>query len=123
MIFYFDFANYRTMLGLAWNEKSIQARVYYLVVLLLWVPVVSSFHALCFFLDGILYPGMWKVEVKEPVFMVGHARSGTTLTHRLMSQDEGRFSFFLLYECYFPSILQKKVIRAVARWDEELFGG
>jgi hypothetical protein len=122
MIFYFDYANYFKMLRLAWHEKSTQARVYYLVVLLGWVPLVSSFHAICFFLDGILFPGLWKVRVKAPIFMVGHARSGTTLTHRLMSQDEGRFSFFLLYECYFPSILQKKAIRLAASLDEKWLG-
>ena len=123
MLFYFDFENYGRMLRLAWNEKSTKARIYYLAVLLLWVPPVSTFHAICFFLDGILFPGLWKVEMKAPVLMVGHARSGTTLTHRLMSEDAGRFSFFLLYECYFPSILQKKAIRAAARLDESLLGG
>jgi hypothetical protein len=123
MLFFFDFGNYFKMLGLAWNEKVAKARIYYLVVLLLWVPVVATFHAVCFFLDGILFPRMWRVKMKEPVFMVGHARSGTTLTHRLMSQDEGRFSSFMLYECYFPSLLQKKVIRAIAEIDRTTFGG
>jgi hypothetical protein len=85
--------------------------------------VVSSFHAVCFFLDGILFPGLRKVEVREPVFLVGHARSGTTLTHRLMSKDEGRFSSFLLYECYFPSLLQKKLIRLGITMDRRLLGG
>jgi len=123
VIFYFDFDNYFKMVRLAWNEQSPKARAYYLVVLLLGVPVVSSFHAICFFLDGILFPGLRRVEVRGPVFMVGHARSGTTLTHRLMSRDEGRFSSFLLYECYFPSLLQKKLIRAGIAFDRELLGG
>jgi hypothetical protein len=121
--FYFDFNNYARMLGLAWNEKIPKARIYYLVVLLLWVPAVSTFHAVCFFLDGILFPGLRKVEVREPVFLVGHARSGTTLTHRLMSRDEGRFSSFLLYECYFPSLLQKKLIRLGIALDRRLLQG
>jgi hypothetical protein len=123
MLFYFDFENYRKMVRLAWNEKVPKARYTYLAVLLLAVPVVATFHAVCFFLDGILFPGLWKVEVREPVFMVGFARSGTTLTHRLMSQDEGRFSSFLLYECYFPSILQKKAIRLGIEIDRRLLGG
>jgi hypothetical protein len=122
MLFYFDFANYFKMLSLARNEKAAKARVYYLAVLLVVVPVVSSFHAICFFLDGILFPGIWKVEVRQPVFMVGHARSGTTLTHRLLSQDVGRFSSFLLYECYFPSLLQKKLIRLGIALDRNLLG-
>jgi len=111
------------MVGLAWNEKAPAARYYFLAILCLAVPLVSSFHAICFFLDGILFPRLWAVKVEAPVFMVGHARSGTTLTHRLMSRDAGRFSSFLLYECYFPSLLQKKVIRLGIALDRRLLGG
>ena len=38
MLFHFDFANYFTMVRLAWNEKNPRARRTYLAVLLLWVP-------------------------------------------------------------------------------------
>jgi hypothetical protein len=123
VFFYFDIDNYLKMIRLAWNETAPKARYYYLAVLCLAVPVVSSFHAVCFFLDGILFPRLWKVKVEAPVFMVGHARSGTTLTHRLMSRDEGRFSSFLLYECYFPSLLQKKLIRWGIALDRRLLKG
>ena len=123
MLFYFDFGNYFRMLRLAFYEKVPKARYYYLAVLCVAVPIVSSFHALCFLLDAILFPGLQQVQVKQPVFLVGHARSGTTLTHRLMSKDEGRFSSFLLYECYFPSLLQKKLIRLGIRLDRRLLGG
>lgn len=123
MFFLFDFANYFKMIGLAWNEKVPKARYRYLAVLLIGVPITSTFHAICFFLDGIFYPDLRKVNVEEPIFMVGHARSGTTLTHRLLSQDGGRFSSFLLYELYFPSLIQKKVIRWIARLDEEHWRG
>ncbi len=123
MLFFFDFANYFKMVRLAWHEKSPVVRYYFLAILCISVPIVSSFHAVCFFLDRILFPGLARVEVREPVFMVGHARSGTTLTHRLMSQDEGRFSSFLLYECYFPSLLQKKLIRWGIEADRRYFGG
>jgi hypothetical protein len=123
VIYYFDFRNYFKMVRLAWNEKVPKARYYYLAVLCIAVPIVSTFHAICFFLDGILFPALFRVEVREPVFLVGHARSGTTLTHRLLSKDEGRFSSFLLYELYFPSLLQKKLIRAAAAFDARFLGG
>jgi len=123
VLFYFDFANYRRMVALAWREPNRRARRYYLLVLLLAVPVVSSFHAVCFFLDGLLFPGLWRTRVRAPVFVVGHARSGTTLVHRLMSEDAGRFSSFNLYELYFPSLLQKKLIRWGARLDERWLSG
>lgn len=122
-MFYFDFGNYFRMLRLAVGESNPRARRRYLVVLLLWVPLVSTFHALCFFLDALLFPALARVEVRAPVFVIGHARSGTTLVHRLMSGDEGRFSTFLLYELYLPSLLQKKTIRLLARWDRRWLGG
>jgi hypothetical protein len=40
-----------------------------------------------------------------------------------MSQDEGRFSSFLLYECYFPSLLQKKLIRIGIAADRRFLAG
>lgn len=123
MFFLFDFGNYWKMIQLAWNEKVPKARYRYLAVLLIAVPIVSTFHAICFLLDGLFYPDLRKVEVRAPIFMVGHARSGTTLTHRLLSQDSGRFSSFMLYELYFPSLIQKKVIRFIARWDAEKLRG
>jgi hypothetical protein len=123
MIFHFDFPQYFRMVKLAWNEPNPMARRYFLLILCASVPLISTFHAICFFLDGILFPGLHKIEIKTPVFVVGHARSGTTLVHRLMSKDEGRFSSFNLYELYFPSLLQKKVIRAVARLDASFLGG
>lgn len=122
-MFHFDLSNYLRMLRLAWRERNPRARRSSLRILLLTVPPVASFHALCFALDRILFPGLWRTEVRSPVFVLGHARSGTTLLHRLMSRDEGRFSSFVLYELYFPSLLQKKVIRAMARLDKRAFGG
>ncbi len=123
MRFLFDFDNYVKMLRLAWNEKVPRARYYYLAVLLIGVPIISSFHAICFALDPLLFPDLKRVEMRAPIFMVGHARSGTTLTHRLLSKDAGRFSSFRLYELYFPSLLQKKLIRAVMRFDREKLDG
>ena len=63
------------------------------------------------------------ITSSKPVFIVGHARSGTTLMHRLMSADGDRFSYFLYWETFFPSLLQKKIIRAFGRIDSTLLGG
>src|SRR2546422_2748086 len=123
MRFHFDFANYFKMVRLAWREKNPRARRTYLAVLLFWVPPVAVFHALCFFLDGIVFPGLHRTAIRAPVFVIGHARSGTTLVHRLISEDAGRFSSFRLYEMFFPSLLQKKLIRALGRLDRCWLGG
>jgi hypothetical protein len=123
MFFYFDFAQYRRLLSLAWRESNPRARRHSLRVLLLAVPSVALFHAVCFFLDAVFFPALWRTRVVAPVFVVGHARSGTTLVHRLMGGDAERFSSFLLWELYFPSLLQKKVIRFGARLDARWLGG
>jgi hypothetical protein len=123
MRFYFDFATWRRMLRLAWREENPRSRRKLLVRLLVTVPAVAAFHAVCFFLDPILYPSLRRTEVRTPVFIVGHARSGTTLLHRLMGGDEERFSAFMLYELWFPSLLQKKLIRRLAAFDRRFLGG
>jgi hypothetical protein len=123
VIFHFDFRMWARMLRIAWRDPHPAGRRRMLVRLLVFVPAVASFHALCFFLDGVLFPGLRRVHVRRPVFLVGHARSGTTLLHRLMSRDAERFSSFMLYELYFPSLLQKKLIRALAAFDRARLGG
>jgi len=123
MRFYFDFDNWRTMLRLAWREPSPRARRRYLLVLCVAVPLVASFHAICFALVPLLFPKLRRTRMRAPVFVVGHARSGTTLVHRLLSRDSERFSSFMLYELYFPSLLQKKLIRGLARLDAWMLGG
>jgi len=123
MLFHFDFRNWAKMVRLAAGEPDARTRRRYLLKLLVVVPLVASFHALCFLLDGLLFPALWRTRIRTPVFVVGHARSGTTLLHRLMSRDRERFSSFLLYEMHFPSLLQKKLIRQAARLDRALLGG
>lgn len=121
--FYFDFATWRRMLSLAWRERSPRHRRRLLFSLLVVVPVVASLDAICFALDPILFPGLRRTEVTAPVFILGHARSGTTLLHRLMSQDVARFSAFRLYELFLPSLLQKRAVRAMGALDRRWLGG
>jgi hypothetical protein len=123
MLYYFEFRTYAKLLRLAWREKNPRNRRRLLLTLLVTIPVVNVCHALCFALDPILFPGLRRVEVKKPVFVIGHARSGTTLLHRLMCKDSERFSAFLFYELYLPSLLEKKLVRLVAEWDRRHFGG
>jgi omega-hydroxy-beta-dihydromenaquinone-9 sulfotransferase len=120
MLFYFDLPTWLHMVRLAARESGALRR-HLLLRLLLWVPLVASFHAICFALDVVLWPSLRRVEIRAPIFVLGHARSGTTLVHRLMSLDE-RTSVFRLWELYFPSLLQKKAIRAGARIDARWLG-
>ncbi len=133
---FFDFIYWRKVLRFAWAQKQWPGRNKMMWRLLVVVPLVSAIHALFFILDYLFFPRLWRQQVAAPVFIIGHARSGTTLMHRLMAADEGRYSFFLFWETMFPSLLEKKLIRALGvvdgwlghpllkrlqAWDEKTF--
>ena len=83
-------------------------------------PILETAAAIGFFLDGIFYRGYRRQRVKNPVFIIGNYRSGSTLLHRLLASDRRTFSSMITWEIYFaPSITQRKVLRAlgmVDRW-------
>ncbi|MEB4211746.1 sulfotransferase [Mycobacterium sp. 94-17] len=85
------------------------------------VPSLALLHTVTFALDPLVFPALRRTEVREPVFVVGHARSGTTYLHRMLANDP-RFSYVLLWEMFFPSLIEKKALRAVLRWDQRRGG-
>lgn len=119
---YFDTQYYGRVLRHTWSLKHWPGRRRTLLRLLVLVPLEYVFHALCFTLDYLLFPALWKQQVRRPVFIVGHARSGTTLAHRLLAADGETFSYFLYWEMFFPSLLQKKCIRWLGMLDEKFLG-
>lgn len=125
MLMYFDLEYYFIMLRELWHERRWPPgkRIKLFSKLLFGVPLIYLIHALFFLLDYILFPRLWFLKVDKPVFIVGHARSGTTLMHRLMAADGERFSFFLYWEMFFPSLTEKKLIRGLGVLDTKLFGG
>jgi omega-hydroxy-beta-dihydromenaquinone-9 sulfotransferase len=119
---YFDIEYYLRVVGHVWSLKAWGGRNRMLFRLLVLVPLITVFHGICFLLDYLLFPRLWRQQVIEPVFIVGHARSGSTLCHRLMAADGETFSYFLYWETFFPSLLQKKTIRALGWLDVNLLG-
>jgi hypothetical protein len=119
----FDLRSYLRMFRLAFGEKPRGPRLVLLVALALGIPAVAAFHAVCMALDRVLFPGFRRIAVREPVFVIGHARSGTSLLHELLARDGERFSTFLTYELFLPSILQKKLVRGLGRLDRAWLGG
>jgi len=120
---YFDFQYYWRVLRHVWSLRDWPGRPRMLFRLFVLVPSCTVIHALCFGLDYLLFPRLWRQPVREPVFIIGHARSGSTLLHRLLAADGDSFSYFLYWETFFPSLLQKRVIRALGWADRHLLGG
>lgn len=124
---YFDFRTYFRFLYLALfpGKKTVPRsprRVVGLLIFFLFFPVFELFTAACLLLDHIFFPGFRKVELTQPLFIVGPHRSGTTYLHRLLAEDKDQFFCFTLWEILFPSILQKKILAWIGRIDGR-FGG
>jgi len=86
-------------------------RFFILVFIFLFYPLWSLSIRLAYILDNIFYPDYQKQEVKQPIFIVGNFRSGTTLLHRLLAKDEHNTSL-TGWEIYLaPSVVGRKVIR------------
>jgi hypothetical protein len=107
---YFDLRTYFRVIRLVLTDNPSPRRLVLhlglLVVLTLW----AAFNAIFLILDPIFFPQLRTVAMKDPVFIVGNARSGTTLFHRLLCGDLERFAYFRMWELLFPSLIQNKLI-------------
>jgi omega-hydroxy-beta-dihydromenaquinone-9 sulfotransferase len=119
---YFKFDYYLNMLRRIWHKKEWPGRNKMLFRLLVLVPALYLVHSVFFFLDKILFPGLWFQKIEKPIFIVGHARSGTTLISRLMAHDSERFNYFLYWEMFFPSLIERKIIQGLGVLDRLLLG-
>jgi hypothetical protein len=122
-VFFFDFRTYALMIRLALAERPAKSRRRFVVFLAVAIPLVAAVNAICMLLDYLLFPAFVRAPIRAPVFIVGHARSGTTLLHQLLSRDSERFSVFLTWELFLPSILQKKLLRLLGRLDQRWLRG
>jgi hypothetical protein len=110
---YFDFPTYFKIIRLVITDKPSPRRWMAHFSLLLLLSLWAFVNTVCLALDRLFFPGYRKVRIESPVFIVGNARSGTTLFHRLLCGDEERFVYFRTWEILFPSLLQKKLILAL----------
>jgi len=74
-----------------------------------------------FLLDEVFFPGYRDVEIKEPVYIVGNPRSGTTFLQRLLARDERNFNSMRTWEMLLaPSITLRKAFWAFSWVDRRL---
>lgn len=120
---YFDVYTMFNIPVLIFKKERGMKRIAGALLAWLFFVVAGIFSYLCMLLDYVFFPGVRKVEVKAPIFVVGNGRSGTTQMHRLLTGDEERMSFFKGYELLIPSLVQKKLLVVAAALDRLLLGG
>jgi hypothetical protein len=81
------------------------------LVMVGFVPLftlVQLIHWAGLLLDEILFRGYRRVEIREPLFVLGVPRSGTTHLHRVLAQDP-QYTTFSTWECLFaPSVTERR---------------
>lgn len=96
------------------------------LIMALWTPLfvlLQLMHWAGFLLDDLFFRGYRRVQVREPVFIVGVPRSGTTLLYRILAQDSERFTCLKLWELLLaPSVIERKVYLGLAAVDR-IMGG
>jgi len=93
------------------------------LLMLGFVPLfalVQLIHWLGLALDELLYPDYRRVQVREPLFILGVPRSGTTHLHRVLAEDPG-VTTFTTWECLFAlSITARRFWLGLGRLDARL---
>ena len=75
------------------------------------------------YLDDLLFSGYQNTEIKEPLFLLGQPRSGTTMLETLLSEDEERCCSMLLYEMRYPYLSIQYAVDLANSMDQKFFGG
>ncbi len=90
--------------------------------LLAGLPLVAAYHWLGLLLDEILFRGYRRVTVREPVFVLGVPRSGTTALHHTLAED-AQFTTFRTWECLFATSVTWRWVWWGAGRVDRVFGG
>lgn len=93
------------------------------VVSLLFYISLNLINLFFLLLDELLFFGYKKSVVAKPVFILGVPRSGTTLIFNTLASETDYFTSVKLWEMIFaPSIIQKKIILLISKYDQVLGG-
>jgi len=98
-------------------------RIGRLVAFYLLFPLLELVIWFGFLLDDVFFRGYRRMEIEQPVFIVGNPRSGTTFLQRLLARDRENFTSMQLWEILLaPSVTYRKVVQALVSLDR-LLGG
>jgi hypothetical protein len=95
-------------------------RVLLMLAFLPALAVAQLIHWLGFLLDEILFRDYRKVKIREPLFVLGVPRSGTTKLHRVLAED-AHFTTFRTWECLFAlSVTERRFWLGIAALDRRI---
>lgn len=82
---------------------------------LLITPLFIAFSHFTLWLDNLFFPKYRECQVKNPVFIVGHPRSGNTFLHKLLTQTD-EFLAFKTWEIILPSLTSRTLLKPLINY-------
>ncbi len=84
-------------------------------IIFLGYPIWHFSIRVAYGLDNLFYPEHQEQDISQPIFIIGNFRSGTTLLHRLLTEDSKSTSM-KAWEIYLaPSIIQRRFYLLIMR--------
>ena len=97
-----------------WKLFGASRHFVFFTFVILFFMVHSMFTIITLFFDNIFFYRFRKVEVKQPVFIVGHPRSGTTFIHHLFTQTD-EMAAFTTWQLLFPAITARLIVKPIVK--------
>jgi len=106
---------YKQGLAVSWKLFGASRHFVFFVFVILFFMVHSAFTIVTLFFDNIFFYRYRKVEVKQPVFIIGHPRSGTTFMHHLFTQTD-EMAAFTTWQLLFPAITARLIVKPIVKF-------
>lgn len=120
----FDFNVFFKAVKLSFTKRPLTfRRVWVMSIFLTAYPITTILVRLGMLIDNIFFPGYRNQKVKEPFFIMGNPRSGTTFMQTTFALDEETFTHLTLYDILIPSISVRKFIKLLEKIDNFIFRG
>lgn len=81
------------------------------ILLILFNIILYILNSVFFIFDAIFFPSIQKQVPNNPIFIIGHLRSGTTFLHRFLYENCKNTRAMLLWEMLFPAYTLRIIIK------------
>jgi omega-hydroxy-beta-dihydromenaquinone-9 sulfotransferase len=99
----------------SWKLFKFNRHFVFFCLITLFFMIWSMLTTFFLLMDHLLFPNFRRVKVKNPVFIIGHPRSGTTFIHHLFTQTD-EMAAFKAWHILFPAISQRILLKPLIRY-------
>ena len=111
----FHWQSFAQALHLSFSKRPLTLKRFMLIMVFLGLyPATTLLARLGMLLDNVFYPGYRKQPVKQPLFIIGNPRSGTSFMQSTFAIDRGNFAAITLFDIVVPSLCMRKFLACLS---------